>query len=383
MQSRWSPIVQEIQDELAKLRQLPRNQARTVSAAYYTAPEFLELEKQELFRKEWICLGHEGEIPRAGDYFTTDLVDESLLVVRGQDNNVRVLSNVCRHRGNVVARGSGNSSRFTCGYHAWTYGTDGQLIGAPLMEGFDKSSCRLPSFTVQRWKGFIFVNLEGGAQPLKPALWNLEPYIQNYHLEQQHHLYGTEEIWATNWKCLVENFMEGYHLTFTHPKTLWMTPTALCERLPDGPAFTGYRSGLDPSYRHNWPYQPDLTEVERRSGVFYRIYPSFAIGIFPGFSMYLCVRPLAVDSLGVRWGLVGIGDDPGSARVNESIQGTNTFNAEDRATLEGLHKGLKTRYYNYGPLAGDNFEGTIWDILQYMARRLGSSHPVVTRSVDA
>src|SRR5262249_26420472 len=157
----------------------------TVSAAYYTSPEFLELEKQELFRKEWICLGHEGEIPRAGDYFTTDLADEPLLVIRGQDGNVRALSNVCRHRGNIVARGCGHASRFTCGYHAWTYGTDGRLLAAPLMEGFDKASCRLPNFAVEVWNGFIFVNLEGGAPPLATALRDLEPHIRNYHLEQQ------------------------------------------------------------------------------------------------------------------------------------------------------------------------------------------------------
>src|SRR5580700_853519 len=125
------PIVHQIRAELAQLRHLTRNHARTMPAAYYTSSEFLELEKDELFRKEWICIGHEGEIPASGDYFTTDLVDEQLLVVRGSDDCVRVLSNVCRHRGNVVARGAGNARRFTCGYHAWSYGLDGKLAAAP------------------------------------------------------------------------------------------------------------------------------------------------------------------------------------------------------------------------------------------------------------
>lgn len=343
-----------------------------MSAAYYTSPDYLELEKEELFRKEWICIGHEGEIPRGGDYFTTDLVDEQLLVVRGQDSSVRVLSNVCRHRGNLVARGSGNAERFTCGYHAWSYSLEGRLLAAPLMEPFDKANCRLPEFPVESWQGFIFVNLEGGAPPLGTALREMAPFIRNYHPEQRHFLFGAEEAWATNWKCLAENFMEGYHLSPMHPKTLHaITPTTLCEKLPDGPAFTGYRANFHPSCPERGPFHPDLTPVERRSDVFYCIYPSFVVGFAPHFTLYMCLRPLAADSVGIRWGVVGVPDDPELPIVKDYIRLCKDFCAEDRATLEGLQKGLKTRHFSRGPLAGNNFEGTIWDILQFMATRLG------------
>jgi len=371
-----SPLVRQIIDELTELRQLSRQQARTMCATYYTSPEFLELEKETLFRQQWICVGHEGEIPRPGDYFTTDLVDEQLLVARDRDANIRVLSNVCRHRGNIVAQGAGNAARFVCGYHAWSYGLDGKLLTAPLMEGarqLDKANCRLPQFPSEIWRGFIFVNLEGGARPLKEALQDTEPYLRNYHPEQRHFLYGAEEVWATNWKCLTENFMEGYHLSPTHAKTLHaITPTALCEKLPNGAAFTGYRSHFHPSCPDRGPYHPDLTDVERRSDVLYCIYPSFVVGFAPHFTLYMSLRPLAVDSVGIRWGVVGVPDDPQSAVVRDYIQLCKDFCAEDRAVLERLHRGLKTRHYGHGILAGDNFEGTIWDILQYMAGRLGN-----------
>ena len=372
-----SPIARQILGELQHLRLLQRNQARTMPGAYYTSPEFLELEKEELFRREWICLGHEGEIPRTGDYFTTDLVDEQLLVVRGVHAEITVLSNVCRHRGNVVARGSGNASRFTCGYHAWSYGITGKLIAAPLMDSFDKAGCSLPRFAVEIWRGFIFVNLDNRAAPLATALQDLEPTLRNYHPEDRHFLYGAEEIWATNWKCLVENFMEGYHLSPTHAKTLHaVTPTALCEKLPDGPAFTGYRARFDPSCPERGPYHPDLTPMERRSDVLYCIYPSFVVCFAPHFTLYMCVRPLAVDSVGIRWGIVGVPEDPQSSVVKDYVQLCEDFCAEDRATLEGLQKGLKSKHYGQGPLASDNFEGTIWDILRYMAMRLaGDSEP--------
>jgi phenylpropionate dioxygenase-like ring-hydroxylating dioxygenase large terminal subunit len=342
--------------------------------AFYTSSEFLQLEEDELFRREWICVGHEREIPRPGDYFTTDLVDEPLIVVRADDGAVRVLSNVCRHRGNVVARGSGNARRFTCGYHSWSYATDGKLIGAPRMEGLDKSNCRLPNFSVERWRGFIFVNLEGKAQPLASALRDLEPLVEHYEPEQQQLLYKTDEIWATNWKCLVENFMEGYHLSSIHPKTLHpYTPTALCEKLPNGAAFTGYRSHMDPSCPDFAPpYQANLNAVERRSSVLYCIYPSFVVAFGPATAMtsYMCIRPLGVGSVGIRLGIIGPTCDPDV--LSEIVRVTEEFCGEDRAALEGLYKGLKSRYYKSGPLAGAHFEGTIWDILQYMAERLGS-----------
>jgi phenylpropionate dioxygenase-like ring-hydroxylating dioxygenase large terminal subunit len=248
------------------------------------------------------------------------------------------------------------------------------------MEGLDKTSVRLPSFSVEKWRGFIFVNLDGSAQPLHTVLRELDMYVNSYEPEAQRLQHVEEETWATNWKCLVENFMEGYHLTPTHSKTLHpFTPTALCEKLPGGPGFTLYRSHLDPSCGDLSPYQPHLSAVERRSIVLCCIYPSFLAGFGPGraMSMYMCLRPVTADSVGIRWGLLGVLHD--SQPVSELVKLTKEFCAEDRATLEGLQRGLKTRYYHHGPLANQNLEGTIWDILQYMASRLGA----VTRKADS
>lgn len=366
-----SPVVRKVIDALASLRQIPIEQARTAPPEYYTSNDFMELEKEKIFRKGWFCVGHEGEIPNPGDYFATDLVDEQLLVVRQQAGDVSVLSNVCRHRGNVVARGSGNASRFTCAYHAWSYGVDGRLRAAPRMDRVDKSIARLPSFAVERWRGFIFVNLDGQAKPLGPSLADMDTLLRNYHPEDRHFLYATEDTWATNWKCLVENFMEGYHLSTTHSKTLHaITPTSLCEKLPAGDAFTAYRSHFHPTCPQRGSYHPDLSPMERRSDVFCCIYPSFVVGIAPHFTAYMCLRPLAANSVGIRWGITGVTDNKEADEVKQTMQLLRNVYAEDRAVLESLQKGLMSRYYDHGPLAPENFEGTIWDMLRYMAKRL-------------
>jgi choline monooxygenase len=239
-------MVDSILAALGECAELPTERARSMPGSFYTSEAFLELEKAQIFRKEWICIGASGEIPGDGDYFTTQVAEEPLLIVRGGDGVVRALSNVCRHRGSPIAEGAGNHKRFTCPYHAWTYASDGRLLAAPYMEGnarFDKERLCLPSFRVEIWQGFIFVNLDGGAAPLAERLGPLEPLIRNYHHEQRHQLFTTDEVWATNWKCLTENFMEGYHIASTHPRTLNpMTPTALCEKVPGSAAFTAYKS---------------------------------------------------------------------------------------------------------------------------------------------
>jgi len=170
-----------IREALSKIKSTPFDQATVMPAAYYTSDDFMRLESEYVFRREWVCLGRADELASPGDYYTTELIGEQLLVTLGADGEIRVLSNVCRHRGNMIAAGKGNRSRFTCNYHAWTYDFKGALIGAPLMseaKNFDLRSCVLPSFRTEIWQGFLFVNLSGDAAPLAPRIRNLIPYIE-------------------------------------------------------------------------------------------------------------------------------------------------------------------------------------------------------------
>lgn len=376
MTSPPSSSVDIIRRELGTLLTLPRSQAHAMSAAYYTCPDFLALERAEFFCKKWVCLGHVGEIPDPGSYFVTNLAGEELLVVRDKQGTVRVLSNVCRHRGNLLATGAGSVKSFVCSYHAWSYGLDGALQAAPLIPEsphFDKHNCRLPQFRCDIWHGFIFVNLEGNAPPLTPTLTAIEPHIENYCPDERQFLYGEEDAWRTNWKCVVENFMEGYHLSPTHRATLHeITPTKLCEKLPNEAAFTGYRANFSPAYFNRCIGNPRLTEKERRSDVFYCIYPSFVVGFSPDNTLYMCLRPLTVDSVGIRWGITGNPAALDRPRLEEFVALCKAFSKEDRTVLEQVQRGLSGRYYSPGPLAPDNYEGTIWDILQYAARSLGT-----------
>lgn len=375
MQPPAAQVVDTIRKELGEVTSLDVAKARSMPPAFYTSADFLEVEKEELFRKEWICIGHVGEVPNPGDYFTTELVGEQLLVSRAADGAVHVLSNVCRHRGNmVVTEAKGNRRSFTCGYHAWSYDLDGALKTAPLMskvEGFDKAKCSLPRLHTEVWSNFIFVNLDGKAKPLAPQLATLDKILHNYHNEQRNLLFSTEGVWDTNWKNLTENFMEGYHLFATHPKTLQpMTPTQLCKKVPGEERWTAYRSYYDPDFPPRGPFHADMTEDEQRNSVLYNLFPSFVVAVAANYTLHLCLRPAGVDKVAIRWGVAGFKTDPEDPEVRRYVDLCHAFNAEDRAKLETLQKAQNTRHFHGGPLAPDDLEGTIRDFLQYMARKL-------------
>ena len=138
------------------------NQAWSMPKEYYTAPALLALERERLFGTERICLGRGDGLRNPGDFITFQQCDEPGVAIRGDVGRIRVLSNVCRHRGAVIASGSGHTQRLVCPYHHWSHDRTGALAAAPRMEprkDFDQKSCRLPEFAREEWHGFVFTNL--------------------------------------------------------------------------------------------------------------------------------------------------------------------------------------------------------------------------------
>jgi len=366
-----SRIRLELADRLAR----PAEQAWAMPAEFYTSPKFLEIETEEVLRREWMCVGHVGELRNPGDFFTTELLGEELLVVRDSDGVVRILSNVCRHRGNRVAEGSGNARKFICQYHTWTYDTTGALKAAPMMRkqpSFDQSKCGLPEFASEIWKGWLFVNLDGLATPLAPRIEGLSEVIHNYHQEDRYLVFMEEDVWNCNWKALFENFMEGYHLSATHLTTLHpITPTKLCKKMRSGEGWTGYHAFYDPDYPPRGPFHPDLTEDEKNNSPMYGVYPNLMVGMGTDFTLFMIIRPDGPDKVRIRWGVTGQKDEPTSGATRGYVDLCRAFNGEDKEKLEILQKALRTRGYHGGPLAPDDVEGTIWDFIQYIARKTG------------
>src|SRR5579864_8793213 len=138
--------------------------ARSLPQRYFVSPDVFAREQDEIFSNEWLLVGHQSRIAKPGDYFLATIAGESLIVIRDSKFEIRSFYNVCRHRGTRLKEDAcGHSFTIQCPYHAWTYGLDGRLIGAPHMDdvpGFNKADYPLHSVNVGVWEGFIFVNLK-------------------------------------------------------------------------------------------------------------------------------------------------------------------------------------------------------------------------------
>ena len=199
---------------------------RALPAACYHDPAFFALELDHVLRPGWHAVARWDDLPDSGDYASVDHCGEPLLIVRDADLRLRVYSRVCRHRAHLIVEGSGNTNRFVCPYHQWSYGLDGALKGAPLMDGvpgFDRASCRLPEVSTDTWMGFLFVNLDPDAAPVSAGLEPLEKRLAPLGFAEMVTVGVLDFDSPWNWKVMVDNFMESYHHIGAHAKTLQKT----------------------------------------------------------------------------------------------------------------------------------------------------------------
>ncbi|MEU3618012.1 Rieske 2Fe-2S domain-containing protein [Streptomyces sp. NPDC006872] len=195
----------------------------------YNDAEIFELERDRIFARSWVFLAHESEIPSPGDYVVRRIVDDSFIVSRGEDGQVRVMFNMCLHRGMQVCRAEiGNASHFRCPYHGWSYKNDGSLIGLPFHadayggeKGFPKKGkTLLPAPSVDSYRGLVFASLDENAPPLRDYLGDFAYYLDFYANQSPAgiELRGPQR-WRikANWKIGAENFCgDSYHTPQTH-----------------------------------------------------------------------------------------------------------------------------------------------------------------------
>jgi len=198
----------------------------------YTSAAFFAFERDALFARSWLCVGRAEQIPNAGDYLAVSVAGEPLLVVRGADGEIRALSAVCQHRGQVITTTSGSVRAFRCPLHFWTYDLTGRLAGAPRMGDKATLDClrgsvQLQAIRLEQWHGFLFVNLDAAAAPLAPSLAVLEPYWAYY---EEADLVAVppvpaDKVLQWNWKLHLENFTDAYHPEFVHTGTHDFAPS--------------------------------------------------------------------------------------------------------------------------------------------------------------
>jgi phenylpropionate dioxygenase-like ring-hydroxylating dioxygenase large terminal subunit len=277
----------------------------------YTSPEFFEFERDSVFRRSWIYLCHQSQLPNPGDYLAVSIVDDPVLVVRRADHTIGTLAAVCQHRGYVIAESCGHERYLRCPYHAWTYGLDGRLLSAPSMgpayaNGDLKASIRLPAIRTEVWHGLVFANLDADAEPLAPTLAGFDVHAAPYRIGD---LVVAETVTLDglpfNWKNMQENALEEYHTTYVHRGYHENAPATMVDHDPFAPgdgaiyrhAGLIIKGGEDVPGRPTFPVIPGLPEANRGFFLFVAIPPAMFAAIRPDGIKLFRILPQRADSM--------------------------------------------------------------------------------------
>lgn len=368
----------------------PVDEARLLPPVLYTSPEFYEFERRAIFRREWLCVGRADQLAEPGDFRCVTIAGEPLIAARDQDGGLRVMSAVCRHRGMVLAEGSGNCRRFTCPYHHWSYGLDGQLLGAPAMDravGFDPAEHGLIELKTEIWQGFVMANFDPGASPFSPTMAKIDAMLENYGLAATTTLEGkTIPGLAWNWKVMMENFNDPYHASRLHGPLQTFAPSHMNDFLDwdddDGAIgriqhFTDMDGSFNPTKRCLLPVFANLTEDQRRRGGFVLIPPTLALAIVPDEVAYFIISPDGPGHITIHIGYCFESSalkDPMFEYLFEAAEaGVNNFNVQDIYADEMTQKGLNSHLAPRGRYSWQ--EETLVQFNRWLVKRYRQSWP--------
>jgi len=345
-------------------RELPTRGQTTLPREYFTSPAILTEEVDRIFTRQWLCVDREERVAGRGDYFLLEAAGESIIILRDQQGTVRAFYNVCRHRGSRLCeehRGS-LSETIQCPYHAWTYGLDGRLIGAPAtndLEGFRKQDWPLRPVSVALWEGFIFINLaedpisfENAHAPLLTRFTRFG--MSGLRLGRTH-----EYDIKANWKLIVQNYSECYHCPLVHPTLTRRTPPTLGENdLVDGPFLGGYmvlsedaKSMTMSGRACGLPVSDALPAADHDRVYYYSIMPNMLLSLHPDYVMFHLLWPLAVDRTRVlcSWLFNPATLAEPSFSIDDGVQFWDMTNREDWHVCELSQQGVSSRSYTPGP----------------------------------
>jgi phenylpropionate dioxygenase-like ring-hydroxylating dioxygenase large terminal subunit len=353
-----------------------RQGSRTLPGDHYTSAEILADESERIFARGWNCVGRVSRIEEPGAFFLAQIAGESILVLRDRAGALRAFFNVCRHRGTRICREA--SGRFgetiQCAYHAWTYRTDGALIGAPHMqdvEGFDKAEYPLHAAAIAEWEGFLFVNLERDPEPFEKVWAPMIGRLSRYGLPGLRPGHQVTYDVRANWKLVFQNYSECLHCPTIHPKLATVLPyQSGANDLVDGPFLGGYMEITPPNQSATMSgrvcgslVSGDLPEDDRHRGYYYTLMPNLLLSLHPDYVNYYLVHPVAPDRTRVESEWLFHPDtiaDPAN-NIRDGVEFWDLTNRQDWDIIEQSQLGISSRRYVPGPYSARESIPAAWD----------------------
>lgn len=335
----------------------PLERASTIPASWYTDQRVFELEQRTVFSRSWQVAARVDQLCNSGDYVTTNIGNEPIVVVRGSDNQIRAFFNVCRHHAAaVMTEPHGNAPQMRCPYHGWTYSLEGELKGTPDFSGvcdFDRAGNGLTPIELAVWENWAFVKTDGGGRsPLNGSIqdWFGSQFVNEIDalgLSNLHWLERRRYTIDCNWKVFVDNYLDGgYHVPHLH------------KGLDSVLDYSNYT--IECGVRHCLQSSPMVTTgnddvAATRTGdraLYYWIYPNFMINCYAGVMDTNLVRPISVDRTEVIFDFY-FADVSEAARERNlaSVAVGDQIQQEDLDICASVQRGLRSRVYDAGRLS--------------------------------
>jgi Rieske 2Fe-2S family protein len=270
---------------------MPAVERHTLPGRDYRDPEIFELEKRQIFWRSWFCVGRAEQAPEPGDWFTADVTGESVIVLRGDDGELRAFYNVCRHRGARLREEPTGHDKgsLMCPYHAWCYDMKGDLVATPKVreDEVDRSKLSLWPVHLDTWQGFVFVSLaKERPAPVRDKLgeaWDDLLDFERFEIDQLRIGASTEWMIEANWKIIIENYNECLHCPTVHPELVDVIPAYKKGWVfEDGREDGGVTLASGGTYApgvSTLPLIPTMTEVDATSVYGGTIFPNVMIDI--------------------------------------------------------------------------------------------------------
>lgn len=345
--------------------------ASTPPARLYNDPVYLELERAQLFARTWQLVGRTEQVRETGSYFTAEVGNEAVVVVRDGET-LRGFHNICLHRAGPVAHGCGKRQTMQCRYHGWTYTLRGELLRAPAMEGsegFRAEDFRLHPVQVATWGPLVFVNLDLKAPPLEHFIEDIPAKCERFHAEQMQWVTSKEWRIDCNWKVYIDNYLEGYHVAMVHP--------GLHRELD----IDNYVVETHRYYSRQFaPLRPVAAHATDRMYVpregddeahYYWVYPNWMLNIYQGQMQTNVVLPIDHRTTLVRFDWYARNPPTEhDAEWTRLLAFSDEIQEEDIAICEVVQRNLRSRVYDRGRYSATrengvhHFHGLLHEALQ-------------------
>jgi choline monooxygenase len=357
---------------------------RGLPGRYFTNAAIFQLERRALFESSWMCIGLSTDVPTKGDLFPVTVFGQPLLMLR-DGATLRVVHNVCSHRGAMLVEAPTHGGlRIVCPYHSWAYKLDGELVSTPHVGGADQHTCeqldrtRLGLRAVRsfEWAGHVFVNLSGTAPPF--AEW-IRPVAERFgRIEwadlRRDALLARQLDVAANWKIIVENFVESYHVPWVHKALNAVNPMSLHYQILGGHSYLGQGgTGYQPEQVAGiaLPFMKGISGSSRYEAL--AVFPNLILSPLPDITFSIVLLPESAERTRERVEFFYVGDealqDRYSAGRRRGAEFITSVNAEDVKIVETVQRGRHSPAFSGGQFA-DAQEATSLQFQKMVAARI-------------